>query len=389
MFYSVIERTSKLLRGNPLLKSLAYDPVKRVMRRRLASFDYILYYLQHNAECREIVQTSDDNANLNFGQPVGILADPHYFHYPYIAACKKLGVPYKVVDLFAADWMEQVKMSGCDLFLTWPGESIKEWKRLYDDRLRMMVDDFGKRIYPDLKATWLYGSKERQGSWLDLNGFPHPRTWFFYLREEAERFVQDYLTSDRPLVAKTDLGAIASGVTILRSKQEALRYIRRAFSSGTPGYYADRLANQWRHLLFQEYLPNAKEWRVHRLGDKFFGFGKLKRGEFHSGSGETNWVVPPIAALDLARAITEEGRFRSMAVDIFETEDGQFLVNELQCVYGQHSEVQLINNGTPGCMVHEGESWRFESNVKAELHGCVLRVQDALVIMSMAKNGIA
>jgi hypothetical protein len=157
------------------------------------------------------------------GRTLGVLRDPFYGHEPYLAACRELGVGYRVVDIFASNWIAQVESSGCELFLAWPMESIQEWKRLYDDRLQMLVEQMGKKIFPDLTAMWLYGSKERGNEWLELNGFPHPKTWVFYRRADALDFVAN--RAEFPLVAKTDIGAVSSGVSILHSCRAATKYV--------------------------------------------------------------------------------------------------------------------------------------------------------------------
>ena len=377
-WHHIIERVAKKMRSNVLVKRVVYDPLKVFFRRRLCSFEYMLYYMKANRECGE---ESPQRFDAPGGTRVlGILRDPFYGHEPYLVACKELGVGYRVVDIFASNWIEQVKASGCDMFLAWPGESIQEWKRLYDDRLRFLVEQMGKKVFPDLTATWLYGSKERQHLWMELNAIPHPKTWVFYSDKEALEFVEKH--AEFPVVAKTDIGAVSSGVQILRTKEAAIEYIKVAFNRGITGYYSDKQANQWRHVLFQEYFVDVKEWRVHRQGDSFFGFGKAKKSDFHSGSGETIWEVPPKAALDLAWDITEKNGFRSMAVDIFETPDGRFIVNELQCVYGQHCDAQLKKNGETGRLLHlPSGDWKFEPGIFSTNHGCNLRVAAALQML--------
>ena len=376
--FSIIEAVAKKLRGNSFLRKSIYEPFKVMFRRRFCSFDYMLYYMTANKQYDESFADLYDVPGES--KRIGILKDPFLGHEPYIVACKEKGVSYRIVDIFACDWIGQIKKSGCKAFLVWPGECIQEWKRLYDDRLRFIVDDMGLTVFPDIKATWIYGSKERQSAWLELNGFPHPKTWVFYRRSDAQYFVRS--EARYPLVAKTDIGAVASGVTILRKESMAKRYVDKAFSDGTQGYYSDRQTRQWRHVLLQEYLAEAKEWRVHRIGDSFFGFGKVKRGDFHSGSGETDWTPPPIGAFNLAWEITERGGFKSMAVDIFETVDGRFLVNELQCVYGQHGSTQLVKDGVSGRMLRSSNGeWRFEAGDFCVNHGCNLRVQEALKLL--------
>ena len=377
--YRFVECLSKALRGDAFLKRLVYDPLKVTVRRRLMTFRYMLQYLERN---REIEGGVPDSFRGDGRLMVGILKDPFFSHEPYAAACRELSIGYRLVDVFASDWIGQVKASGCDLFFAWPTESIPEWKKLYDDRLRFLVEQLGKKVFPDLQACWIYGSKERQAVWLALNGFPHPRYWNFFIEDEARRFVEPFDFAAGALVGKTDIGAVASGVSILRNRKSALAYVKKAFAKGLQGYFADAQTRQWRHVLFQEYLGDVKEWRVIRLGDSFFGFGKLKKGEFHSGSHEFEHIPPPTKVLDLAWKITEKGNFKSMSVDIFETADGALSVNELQCVCGQHSPDLLYKDGVSGrlCRTLSGD-WNFEAGTFADLHGCKLRVLAGLEML--------
>lgn len=382
--HRILEVLSKTLRGNAFCKRTVYDPLKVHMRQRLLTFRYMLQYLERNREVEGGVPDSIEGHGLAM---VGILKDPFFAHEPYAAACRELGVGYRIVDVFAADWIEQVLASRCDMFFVWPGESISEWKKLYDDRLRFLVEQMGKKVFPDLQACWIYGSKERQVAWLKLKGFPHPRSWNFFSENEAQCFVGAFDFGVGALVGKTDIGAVASGVMILRNRKSALAYVKKAFGKGIQGYYADGQTRQWRHVLLQEYLAEVKEWRIIRLGDSFFGFGKLKKGEFHSGSHEFEHVPPPKRVFDLAWEITEKGNFKSMSVDIFETAEGRLFVNELQCVCGQHSSDLLYKDGVSGrlCRAPTGE-WSFEAGTFADLHGCKLRVLAGLEMLEGDKT---
>jgi hypothetical protein len=55
---------------------------------------------------------------------------------------------------------------------------------------------------------------------------------------------------------------------------------------------ADPRDRQWGSVLFQQYIPDAREWRMIRIGDSFFGYEKIKVGEFHSGSHKWSYSRP-------------------------------------------------------------------------------------------------
>jgi hypothetical protein len=69
-----------------------------------------------------------------------------------------------------------------------------------------------------------------------------------------------------------------------------------------------------------------------------------------------------------------------MNVDVFETESGEFLINELQTVFGASFSVdQLRVDGEPGRFVHDAAgNWVFEAGDFAKNMCANERVRDAL-----------
>ena len=130
----------------------------------------------------------------------------------------------------------------------------------------------------------------------------------------------------------------------------------------------------------QKHVPIAAEWRMVRIGDSFFGHAKGTHGEFHSGSGKVDWSRPPNELLDLLEEVTERGKFRSMNVDIFETTEGDYLVNELQAVFGaDFSKDQAQVDGRAGRFIRSATGeWKFEEGDFARNMCANLRLEDAL-----------
>ncbi|NTU74096.1 hypothetical protein HGB07_08200 [Candidatus Roizmanbacteria bacterium] len=310
----VIRRSALIVQGNSLISKMIPDSLTLLLRKRFYTTEYVLHLAELEMSARDMSPESSYESHYPF--TVGIIKDPFYNYTSYIAACRDLNVTYKTIDLFASDWVNQIRTSDCDAFVVWPGEFIQEWKRLYDDRLRFLTVELKKLLYPSYSSLWLYGSKQRQRDWLDINGFLHPRTWVFYDLKEALGFLY---SAKLPLVIKLDIGATASGVWIVHTAQEANVFVKQAFSKGVIGKRADVRARQWRFLQFQEYVPDIREWRIIRIGNSYFGHEKGKAGEFHSGSDVVGWFAPPRKALDLIHDITETGGFRSMAMDAFQT----------------------------------------------------------------------
>lgn len=305
---------------------------------------------------------------------LGIIEEFSGFHVDFVEACRDLGVPYSVLDISGPDWLDVVVDSGCDAFLVKPSCLVKLWKDRYDERLRVMVNDLGMTICPSYDELWLYESKRRMHYWVEAHRVPHARTWVFYSLESALEFGR---TADLPIVFKSDFGSMASGVRILRTRRDLLRLIRRCFRRGFRLPTAHPLEREWGSVFLQEYVPNAREWRGIRIGRSYFAFEKLKRGDFHSGSGTWNLEDPPLSVIEFTRDLTEEAGFTSMSIDILETEDGEYLVNELQTVFGSVTQHKTIVGGKPGRYLYdetEGK-WLFEEGTFCKNGCCNLRVE--------------
>ena len=126
-------------------------------------------------------------------------------------------------------------------------------------------------------------------------------------------------------------------------------------------YRNERSETQQDFILLQEYIPHTFEWRCVRIGDSFFAHKKLVRHEKASGSLLKGYDQPPVDLLDFIRQITDLRNFQSQAVDIFVAENGAYLVNEMQCIFGQSDPHQMLINGQPGRYVFDSGQWIFEA----------------------------
>lgn len=330
------------------------------LARRWISFtEWDLRRAEANDPYRDL---KEDRTN-DYGSPYtfGVIREFLNFHIPYVAALREMKIPYKILDISKSNWLEVIESSSCNIFLVWPSAYSSLWNWMYDDRVKIMVDELGARVYPSPKELWLYENKRRQRDFLDAHKIPHPTTWVFYHLRDLMAFVD---SCSLPIVYKTNLGATTAGVRIFRERHRLRSFVRRAFTRGKVPRRLDSRDKQWGYVLLQEYLPQVKEWRMVRIGDSFFGYRKLPRGDFHSGSHAWAWDTPSHQLLDLLRDVTEIGEFTSMDVDIFETRDGRLLVNELQTVFGAaHPADMLRVEGTPGRLVYKSGSatgWVFE-----------------------------
>jgi len=336
----------------PYWRKLLPEAVKNFLRRHFSFLEYDkLLWLQ---EGRDFPFESDYRSKIPL--KLGIIKDYAYYHTNYIIACRELNVCYKVIDIFKNNWIEEVTNSNCDAFLVWPSVNLTIWKQLFDERLKIMVEDMGKIIYPSYKELWLYENKRRVRDWLVAHNIPHPKTWIFYNLDEAINFLKN---AKFPLVRKTALGGASHGVKIVYSQDEAIKEAKKAINKGIVPERFDKRDKQWGYVIFQQYIPHEYEWRIVRIGDWYLYRKKIKIGDFASGSGKLCYEKPNISLLEFVRNVTDKGGLTSMAVDIFVTGKDEYLVNELQTVFGAHN-IPVNENTGRYIYNYKKREWVFE-----------------------------
>ena len=303
------------------------------------------------------------------------------------ASCEELGVDYRIVDLCSANWLINVKdADDCDGFYASSTAISQELKNIQDERLYFVSELMHKPIYPDYLGLFIHENKRNMAAWLELNEYPHAKTLVFTQREECD----DYLSKCQyPIVVKANVGAAASKVRIVKSRTRALRMSHKALFSiqkmerngiyrtlyklhgglvygaktrlGNFPRIPDRLNPQKYYFIVQEYIPDViYEWRILKIGDSYFGHQKLMKGRYASGSGLVGWVDPPKELLMMVKDLCEKGGFPCMDVDIFETKDGQYCINELQAFFGSYANYQMSIDGHHGRYVWRDDNFHFE-----------------------------
>lgn len=339
-------------------------------------------------------------------------------HVLWEKACREREdmVDWRVIDLTRADWLDQLRSWPCDGYLASPPGWTTPFKILYDERIRVLSGIGAPFIFPAPGEIDLYENKKYLAYWLEANQVPHPKTRVFYFEQEALAFARQ---ARLPQVGKTNLGAGGSGVVVLHTQETLEHYIRQLFSGegvapssgpkwrrkGFWGRALRKLAHprgalarirEYQHqarelqkdyVLLQEFIPHEFEWRVVRIGDSFFAHKKLVSGEKASGSLLKGYENPPLSLLDFVRTLTDRHRFYSQAVDIFETPDGQYLVNEMQCIFGQSDPYQMLVDGQAGRYRYVEEAWVFEAGDFNGLECFRLRLEHVLHHLSATDTG--
>lgn len=351
----------------------------------IKSFDFEDYREFSNKQANPFANDPDEVLFEESPYKMGIIYSKSNYHKFWIAACRDLKISYKIIYLEKSDWQDQILNAKCDALLVWPDISDSTIKNMQDERLRILEEEMGQTLYPSMKEIWLYENKRVQSYWLKAHGYKTSNTWVFYNVKEALKFLE---TARFPLVFKSNLGASASGVYIVKNKSEAISKAKNFLLNGYSLKGSKSRVKQKGSLYIQEYLPDVKEWRMVRIGDSYFGHGKDMKGQFHSGSGKANWDIPHKKAFDLLHDITEKGGFTSMDVDLFEDQHGNFYVNELQTVFGNSVAVeQLKKDGIPGRMLRDQQgNYLFEAGSFCVNHLCNLRLEYIIKLLYAKRN---
>lgn len=312
-------------------------------------------------------------------------------HKSWLDACKDYSEEIELleIDLIKNDWIEQLKNFSPNVCLLKPSGRTSLYRQLYQERVEVIVRDLGYKVFPSYDELRIYENKRYFAYWANANRIPHPKTWIFYSRREAIEFSR---TCNFPVVAKLNIGASGSGVRIIKNSKDLVLYIEQIFSKGLASSTGPKLkkgkilARLWSKLIkpqkllnrlnaysqiaadkqkgfviFQEFIPHNYEWRAVRIGDSFFAHKKLKMGEKASGSLLKNYDNTPLELLDFIREVTDKFYFKSVAVDVFETSAGGYLINEIQCIFGQSDSYQMLVDGTPGRYMFTNGAWNFEA----------------------------
>jgi len=317
---------------------------------------------------------------------LGIIKEFTHFHRHYIAACREMDISYKVLDISGSDWIRVITNSGCDAFLVWPSALTKTWRLMFDERLRVMVKELNKIIFPAYDELWMWESKRRMRDWLMANEVPSPKTWIFYDYQKADIFLQ---SAPMPIVYKSDFGDSSKGVRIVQSRKEARQMLRKVFTSGVNFHFPNISNTEWGNIVFQEYIEDAVEWRMIRIGESYFGYKKKKIGDYASGSGNAIYDDIDRYLLDFMKSITGRHGFKSMSLDILVKADRDIKVIELQSLFGDPiTQRKLLVNGEPGRYVYDDikRQWRFEKGIFDQNACCNLRVEALIKQLSRPRK---
>lgn len=311
------------------------------------------------------------------------------------------------IDMGAANWYGRCIEAKADLFILRPPGLTNWQKSMFDERVRILADKVDASFYPSILECELYENKKNLSYWLEAQGIPHPQTRVFYAKDEALQFLskQSY-----PVVAKMNIGASGKGVRVLKNMKEASSYVDTVFTKGVRPYVGPSLShgNIWskaknvmkkkgllqkrlsgyrailgetqKFCIFQEFIEHSFEWRVVCIGESFFAHKKMMHKGKASGSLVKGYSNPPLDLFDFVRDLCQKHGLSSASIDLFERGE-EYLVNEIQCFFGQSDPYQMKVDDIVGRYVYD-QGWRFEAGDFARDQCYPLRVEHILAILN-------
>jgi len=343
---------------------------------------------------------------------IGILRNENPFdHELWVKAChnNKLVSEYDVIDITKDDWYNNLHNKDYDLILLRPPGRSELFKKLYDERAFLIHNYFKKIVYPSLEEIFIYENKRFLRDWLLCTDIPHPNTFISFYLEEAKTFIRD--NNEFPIVAKTSIGSSGNGVQILKNRDEAISYCEKAFSDGikpstgphfkkgnlfkklhkamkNKGFINQRIKDylktgdtiQKGFVILQNFIPHEYEWRCVRIGNSYFAHKKIAINNKSSGTLVKGYDTVPVSLLNFIKYITCTAKLSSVAIDVFE-KDNYFIVNEIQCFFGQSDPYQMLVDGKPGRYKFTKNNWFFEAGDFNKNESYDLRLEHAVSLI--------
>ena len=296
---------------------------------------------------------------------------PGSFSDRWIEYCKENNIPYKIVNAYDTDIVQQV--DDCTAFM-WHHTQCDYRDKLFAKQLIYSLEAMGLKVFPDFHTTWHFDDKVGQKYLLEAIGAPLVPSYVFYDKKEAIEWVNQ---TSFPKVFKLRGGAGSANVQLVPTKKDAIRLVNRAFGKGFPQFnrrgnlkerirkYKEGKDTLWGvckgigrlfiptelakmvgpekgYVYFQDFIPNNTfDIRIIIVANKAFAIKRLTRkNDFRaSGSGMIIYNKEEIdeQCVKIAFIVNEKIKSQSIAFDFVFDADNNPMIVEIS--YGFIKEV--------------------------------------------------
>ena len=299
------------------------------------------------------------------------------FHPHWITYCQKKGIPFKLVNCYVNDLIDQLK--DCKA-LMWHHAQQNPKDLIIAKQILFALEHTGFKVFPDFKTGWHFDDKLGQKYLFERLGLPFVPTYAFYDKKEALEWASQ---TSFPKVFKLRGGAGSVNVKLINTQNEAEKLIEQAFGKGFANYDKwDSLKERWRkyrqgkveiwepikgilrfggappyaqvlgrergYVYFQDFIPNNdSDTRIIVIGDKAFAIKRyVRKNDFRaSGSGNLNYSKEEFDELLIRLAFEVNNAMKSQctALDFVFDELGNPLLVEVSYGFPQ-------KNFADGCL---------------------------------------
>lgn len=284
------------------------------------------------------------------------------FSLRWIEYCEQEGIPYKLVNCYSNDIIDQLK--DCNA-LMWHFHQANPKDVLFAKELIYSLETAGKKVFPDFHTCWHFDDKVGQKYLLEAVGAPLVPTYVFFDKKEAMEWVESVAF---PKVHKSRRGSGSDHVRLIHSKTEANNVVRKAFGRGFPQYDASSnlkerfrlfrhrktgfknvlkgivrlgyttefskvVGNEKGYVYFQDFIANNDhDIRINVVDGKAFAVRRdVRDGDFRaSGSGFKHYEKHNFSeeVVKSAQQVARKLNLQAVAFD-FVQRDGEFIIAEL------------------------------------------------------------
>jgi len=330
---------------------------------------------------------------------IAIHKEKNSFSDRWIEYCINQKVPYKIVNCYDSDIIQQLK--DCSA-LMWHIDHMEFRDYLFAKQLLVSVEKMGKKVFPDTNTSWHFDDKIGQKYLLEAIDAPLVPTYLFYSKKDALSWIE---TATFPKVFKLRNGSGSANVKLVNNLKEAKKLVEVSFSTGHNSLnynfiFKERLRKyikgkvsiyslgKWflalflrtgisgmyrreiGYILFQDFIPNNKfDIRIVIVNDKAFGLKRIVRKNDFRASGSGNIIYGkqqiPISCVKLAFDLNRKINGQSMAFDFVFDQDLKPLIVELSFGYAMKAYDKCDGYWDSDLNFHEGkispQDWMIES----------------------------
>ncbi len=265
----------------------------------------------------------------------------------WIEYCENNKIPYKLINGLESNVIQSIR--DCDA-LVWHYYHNNYAEKLAAQKILFALEHSGIKTFPNFHTAWHFDDKVAQKYLLEAIGAPLVPSYVFYDKAQALTWVNK---TTYPKVFKLKGGAGSANVKLIKTKNDAIRLVNKAFGKGfsqfdrigylkerfnkfknnkdtlygvckgigrlvIPTNYAKMQGREKGYVYFQDFIPNnTLDTRIVIIGDKALGERRfVRKNDFRaSGSGSFSYEGIDLRIVKIAFEVSERLKLQSVAFD--------------------------------------------------------------------------